>query len=275
MHSAPSLPPSCYASITVWAVGWVSAGIWIKINFLSPLLGCWHIMHLCRPLHEQPQGPYQVTVAVTWSSCSWHCSWKKCSCSHGIPPLCLFSLMVKWEQPDFSVYRSALRVNVSKQQLSNQEAAVPLRKHKMYQVGMEKAQDNFMCPLPPLLSLSLFDTLQLFLFIPKSIPFVHSLCKGAEENWHWGELCWNLEGRITMWVIFMSDTAWLYFRRLRQLWVGLQEFGINQQADVYARVKGCKRVGNEDNVRERGNYRLLQQRKKVGLQLKEMQYLRS
>lgn len=38
----------------------------------------------------------------------------------------------------------------------------------------------------------------------------------------------------------------------------------------------CERVGNEDNVRERGNYRLLQQRKKVSLQLKysEMLYSR-
>lgn len=121
MCSAPSLPPSCYASSTVWAVGWVSARIWIKISFLFPLLDCWHVMHLCRPLHQHPQGPYQVAVAVTWSSWSWRCRWKKCSCSHGIPPLCLFSLMVKWEQLDFSVYRSGLRVNVSNQQLSTRK----------------------------------------------------------------------------------------------------------------------------------------------------------
>lgn len=193
-------------------------------------------MHLCRPLHQHPQGPYQVTVAVIWSSWSWHCSWKKCSCSHGVPPLSLFSLMVKWEQLDFSVYSSALRVTVSKQQLSNQEV-FPLRKHKMYKVGMEKLRTisyglfHLSSPSPSLrLCSSSFSSLRAFTLCP--------LCKGAEENWHWGELCWDLEGRITVWVIFMSDTAWLYFRRLRLLQVGLQEFGIIQQADVYIRVKG-------------------------------------
>lgn len=35
----------------------------------------------------------------------------------------------------------------------------------------------------------------------------------------------------------------------------------------------CKRVKKQDNVRERGNYRLLQKRKKVGLQLKDSEML--
>lgn len=105
---------------------------------------------------------------------------------------------------------------------------------------MEKAQDNFIWPLPPHISLTLFEALQLLLFIPKSIHFVSLV----QRSWRKSALGWTsleLGGQdysVSDIYEWYSITIRLYFRRLRQLQVGLQEFGITQRADVYARVKG-------------------------------------
>lgn len=57
---------------------------------------------------------------------------------------------------------------------------------------------------------------------------------------------------------------------------------IPREAKAAARIWGypesehactCKRVGNEDKVGEGGNYKLLQQRRKVGLWLKDSELL--